>query len=534
MKALNSVKFLVILSVLAMPTAATATTVIGPLEGQPSAEDAKAIGDLLADEALDAGPVALAATQTRHALSSILQRGFAQTPSIERAVNEIFADPLRMMRQPSWLDELERRGAEARLRGLPVHAGIGGLGIAYDIPLADHALVDVYIKHFSGRGRWFFAKWLARADRYLPIMQPILESMGLPRDLVYVAMVESGFSSHAVSIAAAGGFWQFIPTTGKQFGLETSFWLDERRDFILATKAAATYMAQLHRQFGDWHLAWAGYNAGGGRVSRALKKYGADDYWTLVDEKGSLAKETRHYVPKILAAAIVAKNRVRYGFGAVKSLPPLLYDEIKVDGAVHLRVVAKHLGVTLNTLRELNPALLQDVTPPGRRFQLRVPQGRGEKTAAWLAALPASKRVTYRRHKIRKGDTLYVLARRYGTSMSAIREFNGIRNPRALRLGKDLIIPSVRGGTPVVKRKAATKSKPAPKRVARAPIKTKKTKRSPPRLASAKTSSGSHVVSAGETLWSIARRYDVSVTRLKRWNKRHSNVIVVGETLELF
>ncbi|MEE8409132.1 MAG: hypothetical protein V3T05_05980, partial [Myxococcota bacterium] len=186
MPELNFPKFLVILSISATPAAAGAADFQDKL--QPTAADAKAVGELLlhlAGEGLDADPGALANERAQQALSSLLRRGFAQTPTIQRTVESLFAEPLRMMRQPSWLDELERRGAQARLRGHSAHAGAQDVDIAYDIPLADHELVDVYIDHFTGRGRWYFFKWLSRAGRYLPIMQPILEKNGLPRDLVY-------------------------------------------------------------------------------------------------------------------------------------------------------------------------------------------------------------------------------------------------------------------------------------------------------------------------------------------------------------
>ncbi len=494
------------------PTWAISRPVAGE-SGEPM--DDASITDILAD--LTSDPEVLADDEAETALRQVLKAGFARTLALEHY--EWVAPsrgPLLQPAQPEWTTRLSERQMMARLRvDHDLLTSTEELS-EYDIPLADHPLVDMYVKHFSGRGRWYFAKWLARAGRYLPIMQPILERHGVPRDLVYVAMVESGFSARAVSVAAACGYWQFIRSTAKIFGMRMDFWIDERRDFVRATEAAAAYMTELHQQFGDWHLAWAGYNAGGGRVSRALAKHKVDDYWTLVDRKRGLVKETRHYVPKIVAAAIISKNRAKYGFADVEPLAPLLYDEVTVDDAVDLRVVARKLGVGLAELRELNPALLQDVTPPGRKHVLRVPQGTGEATAEWLAGLPASKRLTYRHHRVARGDTLWKIAARHNSTIAAIRDFNSIRNPKALRVGVNLIVPTLRSGA---KSKIYSKRPPTrPTRVANR---------------STKSSKSHHVVARGETLWSISKRYKTTVRKLKARNGLSSNHIVVGERLRV-
>jgi membrane-bound lytic murein transglycosylase D len=523
------------------PGEALATT-LGQAPASPGPDDVEpTIEALLEAEELDEDPEVLAEQRAEYALQNLLRHDFAQTRSVHARIEDLFDEPAVMLDAPTWLDTMERRAAVAALRGSRSHAGAEVSRLAFDIPLADHPLVDTYIEHFTGRGRWYFAKWLSRAGRYLPIMRPILKEKGLPEDLVYVAMIESGLSSRAVSTAAACGYWQFIGSTGKLFKLKINFWVDERRDFVRSTEAAAAYLTELHQQFGDWHLAWAGYNAGGGRVSRALKRHASSDYWGLVDRKGGLSKETRHYVPKVIAAAIIAKNREKYGFTGIEPMPPLLWDTVQIDDAVHLRVVARKLGVPMATLRELNPSLLQDVTPPGRHWSLRVPKGSGKEVAAWLDSLPKNQRLTYHRHTIRRGDTLWRIAERYGSTITAVREFNGIRNPRALRPGQSLIIPTLR--TRVAARtgrkdkapvaQESSKTKPSRRVAAKSPGSNPR-----PRASEAKSRSkrptGSHTVTAGETLWSIAQRYGVSVDRLKSWNNRRSNVIIVGETLKLF
>lgn len=418
---------------------------------------------------------------------------------------------------------LARTSLLARVLGLPAHQAREAVQrLAFDIPLADHHLVDVYIDYFSGRGRWFFERWLERADRYIPIMQPILREAGLPEDLVYVAMIESGFSSKAVSTAAACGFWQFIGSTGRMFKLRTDVWVDERRDFVRATEAAAAYYTALYKEFGDWHLAWAAYNAGEGRIRRALAKYGETDFWSLIEHKNGLAKETQHYVPKIIAAAIVAKDREKYGFPRpAPNVAPWRYEEIEVDDATELGALATKLGLDLEELRELNPALLYGMTPPGRHSMLRVPAGRGAEVLAWVASVPRAERLSYSHHKVRAGDSLSKIALTYGSTLAAVREFNHIANVKRLRPGQMLIIPV-----------AHTRRAAAPATAVAHPASQKARAAATTAQAKAKAMAR-HRVSAGETLWSIAQHYGVSVQRIRAWNGRRSDHLTVGELLQV-
>lgn len=455
-----------------------------------------------------------------------LQRGFLYTPSARHQVATV--SPQQMMQQEAFLDRIERHALTWRRP----HGPKPRPTLAYDIPITDHPLVDTYIEYFTGRGRWFFQRWLNRSARYIPMMQPILREHGLPEDLVYLAMIESGFVSKAFSSAAASGFWQFIASTGRQYKLRQTTWVDERRDFVRATHAAARYLTQLYKEFNNWPLAWAGYNAGGGRVRRALKRHGVTSYWQLQD-KGMLAKETQHYVPKILAAAIVAKNYQHYGFVMDKAEEPLVFETVHFKGAVALGHVAKKAGTNITRLRELNPELLYDVTPPGRSYTLRVPPSTATQVSAWIASVPGHKRTSYRQHRVRSGDTLGAIARRYGSSIRAVSEFNGIRNAKVLRIGKRLLIPT-RGSTNrkrrVARRSAAAASKPKPKVAAK--VETAKTPVQAAEVAGKPVAT--HVVSTGDTFWGIAQRYSVSVADLKRWNGKGSNRLGIGEVLRIF
>lgn len=488
-----------------MTTAAPAVSIAA---AGSNAEDLDAIEALLGRHGLDQTYTLDPTATRRWALTDLLADDFARSRglaarvrSLVRGANRSSSGPLQMMRERHWLEKMERRAATARLRNVPAHQARRARKLAFDIPLADHPLVDTYVDYFTGKGRWFFKKWLARAGRYQPLMQRILRQAGMPEDTFYLAMIESGLAASATSSAAAVGFWQFIQPTGKRFNLTQTFWLDERRDFVLATRAAARYLRVLYDEFGDWHLAWASYNAGEGRIRRALAKYGEDDFWGLVEHSGSLPKETVHYVPKIIAAAIVAKNHERFGFNDVAPQKPFVFESLSVQGAVDLRRLAESLGIDYKRLRQLNPGYLQGITPPERRATLRVPKGSRSRVARWLKRNPPKKRYDFAHYEVRRGDTLYAIARRFDTSMVAIRDFNHIENAQHILPGQNLIIPGVQKGQ---------------------------------RGRRAQARKLTHTVRPGETLWSIAQRYGVSVRRLKSWNERRSNVIKVGERLRVY
>ena len=465
-------------------------------------------------------------------LHDILPNRFAHTPSAEAQVAGLFRFPpqTHQLIDPEYERQLEANLAWLNKPSVSEMLEIAQSGPVFDIPMRSHPIVDSYIKYFTGRGRKFFGRWLARADRYKPIMQPILREMGLPEDTIYLAMIESGFSAKAFSSAAASGFWQFIPSTGRRYNLRQDFWVDQRRDFIFATRSAGRFLTALHKRFGNWHLAWAGYNAGGGRISRALKKYNTNDFWALIEHKKSLAKETRHYVPKLIAAAWVSKNRKLYGFENIKPLSPLSWDEVKVKEPTDLKIMAQVLGTSFDRLTTLNPSWKQAISPPGRTSLMRVPKGMGEQTQAWLKTRPATDKLNYVVHKVRSGDTLSEIARAYNSSTHAIKSVNKIRNARALKLGQKLMIP--RTGVDRTRKKSVAQAQSAITRL------KKEKKPAATKIASAmphktRANSSTYRVRSGDTLWSIARRHQISVTKLKKLNGRRTNQIRIGEVLHV-
>ena len=309
----------------------------------------------------------------------------------------------------------------------------------------DHPRVRYFIRDFSKNQKDFFAKALARSGRYFSMMARVLREEGLPQELVYLALIESNFYPHATSPSGALGLWQFIPETGRRYGLRIDSWIDERRDPVKSTRAAAAYLKDLHDSFGRWYLATAAYNAGQGTIKRAMQTSGAKDFWSLSD-KAKLRDETRNFVPKFVAAALIASDPGKYGFLDVMYEEPLEYDEFEVAGNLSLAVLAEMAGCEVEMLQELNVELLRSRTPPGETaYRLKFPAGRG---AAFAVAYQRKHEyfevVT---HEVKRGDTLFSIARRYGEEIRSLMEFNGLTSHR-LRIGQKLkvILYGLRGG----------------------------------------------------------------------------------------
>lgn len=379
---------------------------------------------------------------------------------------------------------------------------------------ADQPRVQYYVDYFSGRGRERFQIWLDRMPRYESLARDRLAERGLPGDLVYLALIESGFSASAVSRAKAVGMWQFMPATGKGYGLRIDGWVDERRDPIKATDAAARHLRDLTERFGSYYLAAAAYNAGAGKVGRSLDRMGAtmgqgdepldlssdDAFFSLADTR-LIVQETRDYVPKLIAAALIAKSPTRYGFEAPDPIEPFPLDSVVLGGGTGLDLVARLADVSLESMRELNPHLLRLVTPPGESYAVRVPAGTAELVRARYAEVPASERSAVAVHKVKSGETVATVAKKYGVTSEVIRSANRLSTRTRVKSGATLYIPV---------------SRTLPASVFRAPEP----------IVTAATTTRTHIVRKGETLSGIAKRYGVSVASLRSTNRLSSKATV--------
>ena len=381
----------------------------------------------------------------------------------------------------------------------------------FDIPVVVNDAVIRWMEYFTGPGRKWYGKWLARSGKYWPMMHAKLDAAGLPRDMVFLSMIESGYATHAYSSAAAVGLWQFIASTGKGYDLRIDWWVDERRNPELATDAAIEYLTYLHKRYDHWYLAWAAYNAGPSRVSRGIRNHKTKDFWTL-SKKGSFRAETDNYVPKLLAAAIIGKHPERYGFGEVEKMEPMEHETVTVSANVGIDVLAKCAGTTVDEFRALNPQLRRWALPPSpARQTVHVPTGRSKKFLAALDKVPTQKRLTHKRHTVRSGESLGSIAKKYGVTTTSIQTVNKIRNANRIAVGQNLVIP-VAGAAADQRTLAATSGgKPATKRP--------------------KT----HTIQRGQTLSGIAKKYSVRLADLKRWNSiANANRIRPGQKLKLY
>jgi membrane-bound lytic murein transglycosylase D len=313
-----------------------------------------------------------------------------------------------------------------------------------DLPLMMTDPVASYISYFSTRGRGTLERALARSGLYQDMIQRVLKEEGVPQDLIYLAQAESGFHPLALSHAGARGMWQFMASRAKGYGLERDWWVDERQDPEKSTRAAAHHLKDLYNEFGDWYLAMAAYNSGPGTVQNAVKRTGYADYWELY-KRNVLPKETRNYVPIILAVTIMAKNPAQYGLDKVVTDKPVPYDAVKIDYPVDLRLVAECVDASESNLQDLNPSLLRLTTPKDREFELHLPAGTKDRYLTAITAIPPDMRVWWRYHKVAPGDTLTAVARSFHTTRQAIVQANGLDGDENLRAESELIIPVAPG-----------------------------------------------------------------------------------------
>lgn len=376
----------------------------------------------------------------------------------------------------------------------------------YHIPMILNDSVENHLEYFKTRGRDVFQLWIDRSARYIPVMKNIFKEKNLPEDLVYVAMIESGFNPYAVSWARAVGPWQFMPATGKLYGLKITWWVDERKDPVKSTYAAAEHFKDLRNLFGSWPLALASYNAGAGKVQRAVLRTRSEDFWDLKASR-YIRKETKNYVPKFMAATIIAKNPEAYGF-TVSKYEPFTYDEVVIDESTDLRLVARCAGCTYQEIKELNPELRRWVTPPhAGSYTLRIPAGTKEAFRANFAAVPPEQKIKWDRYEVKKGETLAGIAQRYNASPETIRDINGITK-NSIRPGRYLLIP------------IDTNSK------------TQDMSYLTPEQGS-KQQQILYRVRRGETLSRIAKNHNVSIADIREWNAGLGGPLRAGQKIKL-
>jgi membrane-bound lytic murein transglycosylase D len=375
----------------------------------------------------------------------------------------------------------------------------------HEIPLAMNRHVEKELKRFTGIERQFFEESYQRSGVYRPYILEALKKEGMPEALSWLPLIESGFKVRALSRARALGLWQFIPSTGYKFGLKRNSYVDERLDFIKATDAAIAYLKQLHSIFGDWATVLAAYNCGEGRVLKVIRTQNInylDNFWDLYQQ---LPLETARYVPRFFATLHIIRNPEKYGFHDLATDPPLEFETIEINRQAHLKGISKTTGIDLSELRVLNPELRYQILP-AETYRLRIPKGSQETLMANLEAIPITRlpQRSYLWHRVRRGESLSTIARRYRTSITKIKRANNLRGSM-IRSGRRLKIPQ----------RGYVASSQRPVQWATAPT------------------SGVHYVHKGDSLWIIAKRYGTTVKKIQALNGLNSNHLYIGQPLRI-
>jgi peptidoglycan lytic transglycosylase D len=423
-----------------------------------------------------------------------------------RIVDTVYADELQAFRAgdgfqeapavPAAIDEVAEMTFPVDPR-LKERAEEAAKNLSHDLPLTVNDQVLGFLNFFqTPRGRAIVETGLRRAGRYREMISRVLQEEGMPQDLIYLAQAESAFQPLALSRAGARGIWQFVAWRGNEYGLRHTWWVDERQDPEKATRAAARHLRDLYGMYGDWYLAMAAYNCGPGNVQKGIERTGYADFWELY-KRNVLPRETRNYVPIIVALTLIAKDAAHYGI-SVEPETPVDTDVVKPGRAIDLRLVAETIDVDVETLRSLNPSLLRLATPDDANFELHLPTGTAARFSAEIADIPADKWVSWRRHRVEAGETLTSIGKKYHVTSVAIAAANNLEKGAALEAGEKLIIPAV-----------------AP---------ASETKR---RLVS-------YRVRRGDTLLGIADRYSVSAEDVRKWNRLKSNHVSRGMVLRIY
>jgi membrane-bound lytic murein transglycosylase D len=483
----------------------------GPEQVAKQAEAAFAAGE----QSVKAGNLETARQQFDRALDLLLESGYdldtdaRLAPLFRRIVEAAHNDELAALQEgdasaeqksePAPIDEIAAEGApEAPVDPSLRKSAEGELAaVPHDLPLTVNDIVLSYLNYFqTARGRAIVETGLRRAGRYRAMIESVLQQEGLPNDLIYLAQAESAFQPQALSKAGARGLWQFMSYRGQEYGLDHSWWLDERQDPQKATVAAARHLKDLYRMFGDWYLVMAAYNAGPGAVQHAVERTGYADFWQLY-KLNALPKETKNYVPIILAMTLIAKDPARYGVD-VDPEAPIRTDTVRPGHSIDLRLVAETIDVDLDTVRMLNPQLLRLVTPADAGFTLHLPEGTAERFSTEIAAIPPDKWISWRRHKVGEGETLSAIARQFRVSTTSIADVNGLDADAPLGAGAKLIIP------------VAPQSETSLGKLVR------------------------YKARRNDTLASVANEFDVTVAELKKWNHLRSDKLAPNARLKIY
>jgi membrane-bound lytic murein transglycosylase D len=423
-----------------------------------------------------------------------------------RVVDTVYADELQAFRAgdgfqeapavPAPIDEVAEMTFPVDPR-LKERAEEAAKNLSHDLPLTVNDQVLSFLNFFqTPRGRLIVETGLRRSGRYRDMISRVLQEEGLPQDLIYLAQAESAFQPLALSRAGARGIWQFVAWRGNQYGLRHTWWVDERQDPEKATRAAARHLRDLYAIYGDWYLAMAAYNCGPGNVQKGIERTGYADFWELY-KRNVLPRETKNYVPIIVALTLIAKDAAHYGIQADPE-PPVPTDVVKPGRAIDLRLVAETIDVDVETLRSLNPSLLRLATPDDPTFELHLPAGTAERFSAEIADIPADKWVSWRRHRVEAGETLTSIGKKYHVAPTAIAAANNLDHGVALNAGEKLIIPATQAQVELKRRLV------------------------------------SYRVRRGDTLLGIADRYSVSPDDVRKWNRLKSNHVNRGMVLRIY
>ncbi|MFO7817590.1 MAG: LysM peptidoglycan-binding domain-containing protein [Thermodesulfobacteriota bacterium] len=361
------------------------------------------------------------------------------------------------------------------------------VGLLFDLDVHETKEMLQYFKYYTHKHRKTFARWLKRSEPYLPYIKKVLTEEGLPHELIFLPFAESGFNPWAYSHAGAAGLWQFIPGTGRRYGLTVNWWIDERRDPYMATRAAAKYLNKLYADFGDWYLALAGYNAGEGRVAWALRKSGYDSYFDLITSKHYLRRETRLYVPKLMAILKIIKNLESLGFEPLDWNNRLAVEKIRVDGGTDLLGLSSRMNISWKEFRKLNPAFRRQVSPPGRKSTVYVPEEKLRVAKAYVQDAASRPHSGYSRYKVRNGDSWWRISRLFGIPISVLKQVNNRRSD-LLRPGQVLMVPN--SSTKVASSKTRIRARER----------------------------ANYTVRKGDTLWGLAQRYGIGLRTLYKAN----------------